>query len=123
MVTPAGLRVEDVLQTMHVQLDTTLWREPGNRLYRRRYAYEVPHDSMALCTSLEFLHQILPDRPHPRPFAVNVHWDGRQQAGQLDASNSNERVFCPVSSKPAIEEEGEDEAVKDVCCNAFSIIS
>lgn len=44
------------------------------------------HEPMAETPKLELLHQPLPNRPHPRSFAVDVHRNGEQQKTQLDAS-------------------------------------
>ena len=64
--------------------------------------------------NLELLHQILSDSPHPRPLAVDVHWDGRKQTSDLDPSNGDKDVLRAVGLKPLVEEEGEDEAVENI---------
>ena len=70
-----------------------------------------------ICTleDLKPLHQVLPDRPHPRPLAVNIHWDSEQETRHLDAPDSKEDLPRPVGLEPVREEEREDEAVEDVC--------
>ena len=67
-----------------------------------------------MCANLELLHQILPDRPHPRPLAVYIHRHRKGQRGQLDAANGEEDLFGSVRLEPFGEEEREDEAVEDV---------
>jgi len=67
--------------------------------------------------ALELLHQVLPHGPHARPLAVDVHRDRRQQTRHLDASNGDEHLLRAVGLEPAVEEEGEDQAVEDVCAS------
>ena len=64
---------------------------------------------------LKPLHQVPPDRPHPRPLAINVHRDSEQETRHLDASDGKEDLPRPVGLEPVREEQREDEAVEDVC--------
>jgi len=63
---------------------------------------------------LKLLHQILPHRPHAGSFPINVHWNRREQQTELNAAQGEKHSFRAVGLKPVVEEEGEDEAVKDV---------
>ena len=64
--------------------------------------------------SLKLLHQVLPHSPHPRSLAIDVHWDGRKQTGDLDPPNGDKDILRAVGFEPLVEEEGEDEAVENV---------
>ena len=63
---------------------------------------------------LKLLHQILPHSPHPRPLAIDVHWDGRKQTSDLDSPNGDKDIPGAVGFEPLVEEEGEDKAVENV---------
>ena len=62
----------------------------------------------------EFLHQVLPDRPHARSLPVYVHRDGGQQARDLDPTDRQEDLLRAIRLQPLVEKEGEDQAVEDV---------
>lgn len=62
----------------------------------------------------KLLHQILTHSPHACTLAIDVHWDGEEQTAQLNAANGEEDLLGAVGIEPAVEEEGEDEAVEDV---------
>ena len=48
---------------------------------------------ITLFDHLEFLHQVLPHRPHPCSLAVNVHWHRGQEAHHLDAAYGQENLL------------------------------
>lgn len=69
--------------------------------------------SQMIC--LKLLHQILPDGPHSRPLTIYIHGDRKKHATELNAANSQKSLFAAARLEPVGEEEGEDEAVEDVC--------
>ncbi|KAL8865477.1 MAG: hypothetical protein Q9174_006865, partial [Haloplaca sp. 1 TL-2023] len=62
----------------------------------------------------KFLHEVLPIGPHPGSLAIDVHWNGSQQAGELNTSDSLEHSLRPRRLEPVVEEQREDQAVEDV---------
>jgi hypothetical protein len=72
---------------------------------------------------LKFLHQVFPHRPHPRSLAVHVHRDGEEQTAHLKTANGDENFLAAVGFEPLGEEEGEDEAVEDVCHGVNILVS
>ena len=85
--------------------------------HEQKEACELIAQGLEICTLKELkpLHQVLPDRPHPRPLAVNIHRNSEQETRHLDASDGKEDLLRPVGLEPICEEEREDEAVEDVC--------
>ena len=65
--------------------------------------------------SLELLHQILPHSPHTRPLPIDIHRHRSQQTSDLNASNSHKDILGAIGFEPAVEEEGEDQTVEDIC--------
>lgn len=56
----------------------------------------------------ELLHQVLPHRPHAGSLAVNVHGDGEEEEGELDAAEGEKHRLGPIGVEPFVEEKGED---------------
>jgi hypothetical protein len=48
----------------------------------------------------ELLHQVLPDRPHPRSFAIDIHGYREEHASELNAANSKKRLLRTASFQP-----------------------
>jgi hypothetical protein len=63
---------------------------------------------------LKLLHQVRPYRPHPCPFAVDVHWNSEEQKAHLDSANSKKYFLAAVRFEPVREEKRKDEAVEYV---------
>jgi hypothetical protein len=64
--------------------------------------------------ALELLHEVLPDRPHARTLAVNVHGNRKQHATELYTADSDESILGTAGRKPVGEEQRENESVKNV---------
>lgn len=61
------------------------------------------------------LHQPLANRPHPSPFAVNVHRNGHEHEKQLNTTNGKKHGSGAISLEPIHNKQRENQAVENVC--------
>lgn len=65
--------------------------------------------------SSPLFHQPSPRGPHSQSFAIYIQWDREQQTRYMNTPEGDKHGFRAICFKPAIDKEGKDETMEDVC--------
>ena len=81
----------------------------------------LPHRNARHKTLLKPLHQVPPHSPHPCALAKDIHRHGRAETHELNDADDDKDLFRALGLEPVGEEEGEGEAVEDICSKLVSM--